>query len=101
MRSTAMGFLALLVTVTGCATVRNTPAQELAWERWQACDHFATVRMERIDLDGRIVATAEELEVSPFKTCVREAAARQGAVAAAPIQALVLVKIFGCQGGPG
>ena len=92
----------MLAVAAGCATVRDTPAQDLAWERWQTCDHFATISLERIDLDGRLVVRGYEHEAAPFASCVREAAAAQGSrgAAAAP-QALVLVKLFGCQGGPG
>jgi len=42
------------------------------------------------------------MEAAAFTACVRDSAAtqaRQGVVAAAPAS-LVLVKIFGCQGGP-
>jgi len=101
MRLIVLGLLVMVaVTATGCATMRNTPAQDLALERWQTCDHFATVNLERIDLDGRIVVTAYEHEVAPFTACVREAAAGQrGREAGALPQALVLVKLFGCQGG--
>ena len=100
MRSMVLGLLVMAVTATGCATLQNTPAQDVAWERWQTCNHFATINLERIDLDGRIVVTGYEHEVAPFTACVREAAAgRSGREAAAPPQALVLVKLFGCQGG--
>lgn len=101
MRSIVLSGL-LLVAAVGCATVRNTPAQDLAWERWQTCDHFATVRLERIELDGRLIVTGYEHEAAPFTSCIREAAASQGGRdAAASPQGLVLVKLFGCQGGPG
>jgi hypothetical protein len=82
--------------------MRNSPAQELAWERWQACDRFSTISLERIEMDGRLIVAAQAMEATPFTACVRESAAaqaRRGVVAAAPAS-LVLVKIFGCQGGP-
>jgi hypothetical protein len=102
MRSIGLSLLMALVTTAGCATMRNTPAQDLAWERWQACDHFTNVRVERVDLDGRLVVWADANQVMPITKCVQEAAAGQGGRgAAAEPQALVLVKIFGCMGGPG
>jgi hypothetical protein len=53
-------------------------------------------------MDGRLIVTGQAMEAAPFTACVRESAAaqaRQGVVATAPAS-LVLVKIFGCQGGP-
>jgi hypothetical protein len=90
----------LVVTAAGCATVRNTPVQDLAWERWKACDHFAAITLERIDLDGRLVVRGYEYEAAPFTACVREAAADQvrRGIAGGP-QAAVLVKLYGCMGG--
>ena len=101
MRSTALALLVLASTLmAGCAAVRNTPAQELSWERWKACDRFSTIALDRIDLDGRLVVTGHEHEAAPFTSCVRAAAAdqRHRGVAPGP-QAGVLVKLYGCQGG--
>ena len=53
-------------------------------------------------MDGRLIVTGHEMEAVAFTTCVRESAAeqsRQGVVAAGPAL-LVLVKIYGCNGGP-
>ena len=100
MRATVASVFIILVTAVGCASVRNTPAQDLAWERWKACDHFTAVTLDRIDLDGRIVVNGYENTVAPFAACVQAVAADQsrGAAAAMP-QSLVLTKIYGCQGG--
>jgi TolA-binding protein len=98
MRSIALGLL-MMATAAGCAAARNTPAQELAWERWGACNRFSTITLERIDLDGRLVVNAYEVQGTRFSACVREAAADQVRRGAAPVpQAVVLVRIFGCQG---
>ena len=100
-RALALGLLVTLGSA-GCATMANTPAQDLAWERWRACDRFTTISLERIEMDGRLIVTGYETEAIPFTACVREAAAdqaRRGVVAAGPT-ALVLVKIYGCNGGP-
>jgi hypothetical protein len=100
MRSTLAGLLLIMATMTGCATVRNTPAQDLAWERWTACDHFTAVTLDRVDLDGRIVVNSYENTVGPFTACVERVAADQSRTAAVPLpQSLVLAKIYGCQGG--
>jgi hypothetical protein len=100
MRLIALGLLAIMAS-SGCATLGNTPAQDLAWERWRACDRFSSISLERIEVDGRLIVTGYEIEAAAFTTCVRETAAEQAlrGVAAAP-SSLVLVKIFGCNGGP-
>jgi hypothetical protein len=98
---TALARLVLAATVVaGCATARDTPAQELSWERWKACDRFSTIALDRIDPDGRLVVKGYEVEAAPFTACVRAVAAdqvRRGA-AASP-EAAVLVKRYGCMGG--
>ncbi len=42
---------ALLMATSGLAAacaITMTPAQQLAWDRWKACDHFGTVQMHQI-----------------------------------------------------
>jgi len=101
MRSRTFGMLVAMIAVTGCATaVHNTPAQEMSWERWRACDHFTTVSLDRVDADGRLVVKGQQYEAAPFTACVHEAAndqVRRGATAEATVA--VLVKIYGCLGG--
>jgi hypothetical protein len=100
MRSGVLSLFIAMVTVAGCATARNTLAQDLAWERWKSCDRFSTIGLDRIDLDGRLVVTGHEHEAAPFTACVREAGddqVRRGVATAS--QTAVLVKLFGCQGG--
>jgi hypothetical protein len=100
MRWTLLSILLGVLSAAACATARNTPAQDLAWERWKACDHFVTIALERIDLDGRVVVRGNEHEAVPFTTCVREAAAGQVRRGVAALrQEAVLVKLYGCQGG--
>ncbi len=100
MRSIRVNVVMLIVMAVGCATLRNTPAQDLAWERWKTCDHFVAVALERIDPDGRIVVKAYESEAAAFTACVREAAADQvrRGIATTP-QAAVLVNLHGGLGG--
>lgn len=40
--------------LAGCAMPKNTPAQELALERWQKCSHASTVRLKEIRPNGEI-----------------------------------------------
>ena len=55
MTSLVMTMATLSLLTAGCASLANTPAQELAWSRWTACHPQAPgtdIRMVR--LDGRI-----------------------------------------------
>ncbi len=99
MRSIVLGLL-VMATAAGCAAARNTPAQDLAWERWGACNHLSTISLDRIEMDGRLVVNAYEVDGARFAACVREAADDQIRRGVAPVpQAVVLVKNYGCQGG--
>jgi hypothetical protein len=99
MRPIVLGLL-MMATAAGCAAARNTPAQELAWERWGACNHFSTITIDRVELDGRLVVNAYQVDGARFSACVREAAADQVRRGAGDVpQAVVLVKNYGCQGG--
>ena len=41
--------------IVGCATVTNTPAQDEAWRRWEACRSQAPGSdIRNVQLDGRI-----------------------------------------------
>jgi hypothetical protein len=100
MRSTVIALVVVAVAAAACATARDTRAQDLAWERWKACDHFPTIALDRIERDGRLVVKGYEVEAAPFTACVAQAAAdqfRRGATDRP--EALVLVKLYGCMGG--
>ena len=99
MRAAALVLLVAASTAAGCAT-SNTPAQDLSWERWKACDRFSTIALDRIDLDGCLVVKGYQVEAALFTACVREAATdqvRRGAIASPDVA--VLVKLYGCLGG--
>lgn len=98
MRTIAAVVLGILAA--GCATSGNTPAQNLALERWGACNHSGTISLERVDLDGRLVVLAYQVDGVPFAACVEEAAAAQvrRGIAGVP-RSVVLVKNYGCMGG--
>ncbi len=60
------------------AQIQNTPAQDLAWERWYACNRFASVRLNRIELDGRIWVNYRVTgEYRLWVECIQEAAKKQ------------------------
>jgi hypothetical protein len=71
--------LAVFVLLAGCGAVANTPAQDLAWERWKQCDHFINVILQRIELDGRIWVETRNgnADLAPWQACMRQAAAEQ------------------------
>ncbi len=86
MRLIVLSLLMVAAIATGCATARNTPAQDLTWERWKARDHFSAVTLERVDLDGRLVVAGYVSEAAPFTACVREAATTRFAVASPQVR---------------
>jgi hypothetical protein len=45
---------AILLLLAGCAAMRNTPAQDLAHERWDKCSHFRTITLKDITPSGQI-----------------------------------------------
>jgi len=94
-----LGFMMVCAIVTGCVSL-NTPAQDLAWERWRSCDHFATILLDRIELDGRVVVSGAEYEAAAFTECIRRVAAEQvGHGADAGLQATVLIYLRGKHAG--
>ena len=99
MRGVVLVLLVAASTSVSCA-ISNTPAQNLAWDRWKTCDRFATIGLDRIDPNGRLVVKGYETDAAPFTACIREAAAEQvrRGVATDP-EAPVLVKLYGCLGG--
>ena len=46
----------LSLLANGCASLVNTPAQDVAWNRWRTCQTEATgTEIRNVQLDGRIV----------------------------------------------
>lgn len=67
----------LILVVAGCTTGAQTFAQDLAYQRWQRCDTFATIVLQRIELDGRVIVTGRETEQYPFLDCMAGQAREQ------------------------
>jgi len=67
---------AALVAV-GCTTGARTMEQDLAYQRWRHCDTFATIALQRIDLDGRVIVTGGETEQGRFLECMAAEAREQ------------------------
>ena len=62
-----------LAMVFGCASTSNTPAQDLAWERWKKCDRFPSVTLREIRPNGQIwVLTQHGADLTAWRECDRE-----------------------------
>jgi hypothetical protein len=68
---------ALVLAVVGCATMNNTLAQDLAWERWQQCKHISGVTLKDIKADGTIWVYYHA-DLTAWRECDRQGAAAQG-----------------------
>jgi hypothetical protein len=53
-------------------TGAQTFEQDLAFKRWKRCDTFATITLQRITTDGRVIVTGSESERSQFLLCMAE-----------------------------
>ncbi len=52
-----VGAAVVVLFLTACAAMQNTPAQDVAQEAWNSCPKAANIRLDRIDVDGRIYYT--------------------------------------------
>ena len=77
MRLGLVPMLALLLA--GCATFTagDTAAQALARDRWRSCDHFVTLRLDRVDASGRVILSGKETEGPAVRECMQAALAEQ------------------------
>jgi hypothetical protein len=62
----------IVLVAAGCTTGAETFAQDLAYQRWKRCDTFATVVLQRINIDGGVIVTGRETEQYPFLHCMAE-----------------------------
>jgi glutamine amidotransferase-like uncharacterized protein len=67
--------VAVALAAGGCMTGAQTFEQALAYQRWKQCDTFATIVLQRIDTDGRVIVTGREPE--QFLHCMAEQALLQ------------------------
>src|SRR5215475_11809800 len=59
-----------LLILAGCSSMQNTVAQDLAWERWQKCNHFRGITLKDIKPDGQIwVWRADGGEITAWREC--------------------------------
>ena len=90
-RALASGVAILLSA--GCASMQNTVAQDLAWERWYKCDHFRGITLKDIKPDGQIwVWRADGGEITAWRDCDQAVRAEQakGAKASIPSSTLAM-----------
>ena len=78
-RSSLFAWGAVALLIAGCAATQNTLAQDLAWERWEKCQHqVGRVTLHSIRPDGQIFLnhwTGGELDIA--RDCLRKAADEQ------------------------
>jgi len=61
----------MVLLASGCLTGARSMAQDLAFQRWRRCSTFSTIRIQRIELDGRVVVTADgDSQRDPFLQCM-------------------------------
>ena len=67
----------LALASAGCMTGAQTLEQDLALQRWKRCDTFATIALQRITTEGRVVVTGREGERTEFMRCMAAEASEQ------------------------
>lgn len=68
----------LLLFAFGCASSRNTLAQDLAWNRWQKCNMIPGVQFKEIRRDGQIWVTyTSPSGLAEWRECDRKAGQEQ------------------------
>jgi hypothetical protein len=69
------------VLLGGCATVKNTPAQNLAHQRLAQCNRFTSVVLRSLALDGSMIVFTRGAgavsEYPAWRGCMEEALAEQ------------------------
>ena len=76
---TARFVLGIALVLSGCAHFQNTPAQDLALERWEMCKHAGSdVRLSQIRENGQILFRYRgPSNHAAVVNCLSEAAAEQ------------------------
>lgn len=77
--SRPVAVLALALAATGCATTGNTPAQDLAWDRWKRCETPAFVLL-RIEPSGKVwvqPTTSSQHATREWQQCMADALTAQ------------------------
>jgi hypothetical protein len=62
--------LPVVFLLAACGSMQNTVAQDLAWERWNRCNHFRGITLKDIKPDGQIwVWVADGGEQTAWRAC--------------------------------
>ena len=69
--------MAVTLSAAGCMSGAQTVEQALAYQRWQRCDTFATISLQRIDTDGRVIVSGRSADQYPFLRCMAEQSLEQ------------------------
>jgi hypothetical protein len=69
--------IGVALLAAGCLTGAQTMAQDLAYQRWQRCDTFSTIVLQRINTDGRVIVAGRDTEQSRFLACMAAEAREQ------------------------
>ncbi len=80
---TALAAFTATLWISGCASVTNTPAQDLAWGRWHQCSaRFPTALLRQIRPDGQIsFSYRRATDLRGMNECLEQAAATQQGIA--------------------
>jgi hypothetical protein len=72
----SLPILAFLISIGGCASVKNTPAQDRVWNAYQVCrtETGSNAVVQRVDPDGRYHAQCSDVcfRWSEFQSCMSE-----------------------------
>ena len=72
----SLPILAFVISIGGCASVKNTPAQDRVWNAYQVCrtETGSNAVVQRVDPDGRYYALCSDVcfRWSEFQSCLSE-----------------------------
>jgi hypothetical protein len=75
------------VFLAACAATANTPAQELAYQRWRKCSDYPDITLKEIRPDGQIWVTySGPSALRAWQDCIKAAAEADGGKLEAPAQ---------------
>ncbi|HXD95443.1 MAG TPA: hypothetical protein VN646_02815 [Candidatus Acidoferrum sp.] len=79
--------VAASLLIAGCATMSNTLAQDLAYERVRQCQHVSNIILQRIDPDGRVWVEMRNgtAGYAEWQECMRQAGVDQASARKGPV----------------
>ena len=72
-RNVATTLLVLIVLLSGCASMQNTPQQDYVWEMGRHCN-TSDMQMTRVEVDGRywVQGASNVINLKPYFECMQE-----------------------------